>query len=223
MMISDAYSSRLNYRHVAFVALMLSCGSVYAQVDSTQSPQPTIPEEVETPPEKVEVQTQLGTVEGKKVGKSDGENYPIEMRSPKKAAIMSAALPGLGQAYNKKYWKIPILYAGFGVAGWYLRDNLRNIERFKQAYIAETDGNPETINDTGFGTQQLNDIIDQYTQWRDLSYIAIFAIYVLNIVDASVDAHLFYFDVSEDISMNLKPYWNPLMPTVPGLTLTMKL
>jgi hypothetical protein len=136
---------------------------------------------------------------------------------------MSACLPGLGQVYNKKYWKVPIVYAGFGVAGYYLNDNLRNIRRYKDGLRAELDGDPATINTTGFNTAQLELLIDQFTQWRDLSYIALGAIYILNIVDATVDAHLFYFDVSDDLSMRIRPYWSPFTPAMPGITLSVKL
>ncbi len=136
---------------------------------------------------------------------------------------MSAILPGLGQAYNNRYWKIPIIYGGFALSGYYLSDNLKNIEKYKNAYIADIDGDPNTINDSGYNTDDLNTLIDQYTQWRDLSYIAIGIIYVLNILDASVDAHLLDFNVSEDISMNISPTWMPLNNRVPGLTLTVKL
>ena len=170
----------------------------------------------------VEVETRLGRVEGEKVKKSSMEDY-TPLRSPRKAALLSLAVPGLGQIYNKKYWKVPILYAGFAVTGWYLRDNIQNIQFYKDAFIAATDGNPETVNPTDFTPQQLERLMDQYYEWRDLSYIILGLIYILNIVDASVDAHLFYFDVSEDISMRIRPTWSPLMPAFPALSLTLKL
>lgn len=193
---------------------MALLGPLRAQIDTTAV-------DTASSPQRIQVETKLGTVEGKKIKKSDGVNYPVEMRDPKKAAIMSAALPGLGQAYNKKYWKIPILYAGFGVAAWYLRDNLQNIQFYRNELIAIT--NDPTLDPTGQLRQQFQANMDLYYEWRDLSYIALAAIYILQIVDASVDAHLFYFDVSEDISMRVKPYWTPLMPAAPGLTFSFKL
>jgi|SRR5690554_308182 len=164
-----------------------------------------------------------GTLSGdvKKVETPPEES--IYFHSPKKATIMSAILPGLGQAYNKKYWKIPILYGGFALTGYYLNDNLKNIDKYKQAYIAETDGDPSTVNPTQYNTVQLNQLIDRYKQWRDLSYIAFAVIYALNIIDANVDAHLFYFDVSEDISLNWAPYLSPERNQGVGLSLTLKL
>lgn len=145
------------------------------------------------------------------------------LHSPKKAVIMSALLPGLGQIYNKKYWKVPIIYGGFAVTAYYLRDNLQNIDKFKKAYLAETDDNPETTNSTGLSSRQLLDVVEQYKNWRDLSYIVFGAIYVLNIIDANVDAHLFYFDVSKDLSLNLRPYLNIASGSSAGLSLCLKL
>jgi len=115
-------------------------------------------------------------------------------------------LPGAGQIYNKKYWKLPIVYGGLGLSIYYLDDNLANIRFFKRNLIAIQDDDPNTINETSFTSSQLSDIIDQYKNWRDLSYVAIGAVYALQILDANVDAHLFYFDVDEDISLNLIPY-----------------
>lgn len=195
----------------------MMCLNAAAQEDTTTvAPTPRVGEQIE-------VETRRGTIEGKKVGKSDGENYPVEMRSPRKAVLYSAVLPGLGQAYNKKYWKIPILYGGFALTGYYLRDNLRNIDFYRNAIIADINGDVNSPDYTGLPRDFLDRSLEQYLQWRDLSYIAFGIIYILNMVDASVDAHLFYFDVSEDISMNIKPYWSPFMPTMPGLTFTLKL
>lgn len=168
------------------------------------------------------VKVDRGTI----VGDVENAQIPVnaaELHNPRKATWMSVALPGLGQAYNKKYWKIPIIYGGFAVAGYYLNDNLKQINKYKDAFAAETDDDPNTINDTGFNTAQLEGFIDQYKNWRDLSYIALGAIYILNIIDASVDAHLFYFDVSEDISMNIQPYVNPIGTSSAGFVLSLKL
>lgn len=200
---------------VIFTLLMITPAA--AQIDTTDTQMPG-------KQKRTEVQEYRGgTITGEKVKEQPDSPYFTELRSPKKAAVMSAVLPGLGQAYNKKYWKIPIQYAGFAVAGWYLRDNLQNIDLYKQAFIAETDGNPATVNNTGFNQNQLQQLIDQYTEWRDLSYIAFGIIYILGIVDASVDAHLFYFDVSDDISMNVRPHWSPFLFSAPGLSFTLKL
>lgn len=162
-----------------------------------------------------------GLVEGEIVETTDEEPEPFH--SPRKAALLSTFLPGAGQIYNKKYWKLPILYGGFGLAAYYLSDNLKRIDRYKTAYGATIDGDPNTTNDTGFSPTQLLTLVDQYKTWRDWSYIAIGAIYVLQIVDASVDAHLFYFDVNDDISLEVNPYFQPFGMASGGVLLTFRL
>ena len=186
--------------------LIVFCANVsFAQTDTTNA----------------EIDVERGRIEGDVQQVTDESIEKIH--SPKKATLMSVALPGLGQIYNKKYWKVPIIYGGFAVAGWYLNDNLKQINFYKDAFIAETDGDPATDNSTGFNSSQLEELISQYKTWRDLSYIAIAAIYVLNIIDANVDAHLFYFDVGEDLTMNIQPYVTPSLRPVAGLTLSLKL
>lgn len=199
----------LNYK-VAILLFCLGCisSNLFSQTDSTAV-----------------IKTQRGQVSGE-VEKAidEPEEYQLEkLHSPKKAWILSAVLPGAGQIYNKKYWKAPIVWGGLAVAGYYLNDNLKQLNLYRDAYVAETDGNPETINDTGLNQTLLLDRIDTYKTWRDWSYIALAAVYILNIVDANVDAHLFYFDVSEDISMNFAPYFNPMANRSAGVSLMLKL
>ena len=148
-----------------------------------------------------------------------------KIHSPKKAAIYSAILPGLGQAYNKKYWKIPIVYAGFGAIGYFIKWNNGNYKVMKQAYIDLTTGDPnegshvELLppgwdgNDSGdysFAKTALSKQQDYYRRNRDLLIISFVGFYGLNIIDASVDAHLFDFDISEDLTFN----WQPSMQSV---------
>lgn len=197
------------------LATVFACMAFFAKAQ-TDTTIVNVPDSTEV------IKVDRGTVTG------DVKEVPVPVdsayiHSPKKATIMSAALPGLGQIYNKKYWKVPIIYGGFAVAGYFLNDNLTNIRKYKDLYIAETDDDPTTINDSPYSYQDLDRIIDQYKQWRDLSYIAIAAIYALNIIDANVDAHLFYFDVSEDISLNVMPYMSPVRSQGVGFSLTLKL
>ncbi len=149
-----------------------------------------------------------------------------EIHSPKKAAIYSAILPGWGQAYNKKYWKIPLIYVGFGTIGYFIGWNNKNYKVLKLAYSDLTDDddstnsyldldaakyynldNPDERNKFKNG---LNKQQNYYRRNRDLLIISIVGFYGLNIIDASVDAHLFDFDISEDLSFN----WQPSMHTV---------
>ena len=146
--------------------------------------------------------------------------------SPKKAALYSTLLPGLGQAYNKKYWKIPLIYAGFGGIGYFIGWNNKNYKVIKLAYSDLTDENDATNTHLDLDASQyynlendsekakfqtaLNKQQDYYRRNRDLLVISFAAFYGLNIIDASVDAHLFDFDISEDLSFN----WQPSMINV---------
>lgn len=146
---------------------------------------------------------------GKKVVEIDSSAYK---HSPKTAAIMSAALPGLGQVYNKKYWKVPIIYAGFGALTYYIIDNNKNYVAFRDAYRARVDDNL-TNNDIKkeYTTDQLRIIKNIYWKNRDLMIILTATLYALNILDATVDAHFFTYDISDDLSLRISPIIEPSM------------
>lgn len=144
-----------------------------------------------------------------------------EIHSPKKATIYSAVLPGLGQAYNKKYWKIPIIYIGFGIIGYFIDWNNDNYQLYKVAYQHFADTIPETNDYLDLDGAQGYDLEnptsrenfksalirqqDYNRRNRDLLIISMIGFYGLNIIDASVDAHLFNFDISDDLTMNWQP------------------
>ncbi len=146
-----------------------------------------------------------------------------EIHSPKKATIYSAVLPGLGQAYNKKYWKIPFIYIGFGAIGYFIDWNNDNYQLSKTAYIHLTDDDDNTtayLKLKGIEYYDLNNASDRanlataltkrqdyYRRNRDFLIISMLGFYGLNIIDASVDAHLFNFDVGDDLTLN----WQPTM------------
>tara|TARA_Y100001968_G_C19425304_1_gene754021 strand:+ start:1958 stop:2482 length:525 start_codon:yes stop_codon:yes gene_type:complete len=121
------------------------------------------------------------------------------------ATILSAACPGLGQLYNKKYWKIPVLYASLGTIVYYYVQNNQQYHNYKSAYIAEIDNNINTINNTGYNATNLIQLQDQYRDNRDLSAFLLALLYTLNIVDACVDAHLLNYNVNDNLSLYLKP------------------
>lgn len=130
-----------------------------------------------------------------------------QRHSPRKASILSAVAPGAGQIYNRKYWKAPIVWAGLGTAVYFIRENSREFERYKTAYIALVDGDPDTVDEFNgqFAPDQVLTVTDTYRRWRDLSYIAFGLVYMLNVVDASVDAHFVRFDVGRDLTMGVGP------------------
>lgn len=134
------------------------------------------------------------------------------VHSPHKATIYSAVLPGLGQFYNKKYWKIPIVYTGIGVIGYFALENRSEYRKASEAYIYKF--NEETYeidNDLidRYDVDVLRDIRDYYRRNMELSYIILALWYGLNIVDATVDAHLFNYDVGDNLSVQIEP---TLMP-----------
>ncbi|SMO52966.1 hypothetical protein SAMN06265379_102283 [Saccharicrinis carchari] len=153
----------------------------------------------------------------------------IKTHSPHKATFYSAILPGLGQAYNKKYWKIPILYAGIGGVIYGLDFNTTNYKKYRRAYrdfliqdpanksylevLPPTISEDQVINGGQYASwfqQALENKKKYYKKYRDLSYVGLALVYVLNLVDASVDAHFKSFDVSNDLSMHVEPTITPV-------------
>ena len=148
--------------------------------------------------------------------------------SPTRAAIYSAVLPGLGQGYNKKYWKIPIVWAGFGVITYFIVTNTREYKTYNEAstYVAAGDSvyiDNEYVDK--YDEQQLLDGKNYYRRNMELSYIIGGLWYLLNIIDASVDAHFFDYDISEDLTIRVDPVMlhrrDDYRP-VSGLKLTLK-
>ena len=123
---------------------------------------------------------------------------------PARAAIYSAVIPGAGQVYNRKYWKVPIVLGGLGVSYWFIRENNREFQRYKTAYLDVVNGREDEFHGA-YGADQLRSVADTYQRWRDLSYVAIGLVYALNIIDATVDGYFVRFDVSDDLSLNAAP------------------
>lgn len=146
------------------------------------------------------------------------------IHSPQKAAMFSAVFPGLGQLYNKSYWKLPLLYGGLGFLGYYLVRYNDQYNSFREAYILRTDNNPLTIDQfdptlkAGYTTETLIEAREFYRRQRDLTVIGITAVYIANILDAAVDGYLFDYDISEDLSLKLTPsllkYQGQLQPAL---------
>lgn len=145
-----------------------------------------------------------------------------DTHSVKKAVIFSAVLPGLGQAYNRKWWKIPIFYAGLGTLGYFAYTNHVQHTALVNEYINRQD-NPSYIIPDEY--QNLDDqaLITQHRSYqdnRDLMILGFIAVYAVNLIDAAVDAHFFYYDISDDLSLN----WSPLLtPNCTGISLGLKI
>lgn len=133
-----------------------------------------------------------------------------EGHDPAKAALLSAALPGAGQIYNKKYWKLPIVYVGLGGLAGLVGYSAVEWKGYTNAYRLELDGDSLTNGSyRGFtGETQLLIKRKQFKRTLDLSAIALTVYYLLNIVDATVDAHLIDFNVTDDISVSIAPDFN---------------
>ena len=146
-----------------------------------------------------------------------------KVHSPRKAAIRSAILPGLGQIYNQKYWKVPIVWGALGITGSIFVFNLNQYHDTRFAYttkynmrVFKTDSAKydDIRNDLKpLSEESLRYYRDQYR--RDVDYTAVFFILIwgLNVVDAAVDAHLKSFDVSPDLSFKIKPGYSDFAKT----------
>ena len=135
----------------------------------------------------------------------------LKIHSPDKATIMSAIVPGSGQIYNRKYWKLPIIYGGAVAIVYFVNFNHRYYRDFRNAYRYRTDNNPSTV-DNYVGTytdQNLLDLRDYYRRNLEFTYIVGGAIYLLNILDAAIDANLWNYNISDDLSLKVTPMLSP--------------
>ena len=124
-------------------------------------------------------------------------------KSPKKASIYSAVIPGAGQIYTKKYWKVPIIYGGLVTSAYFINDNNNQYKEYREAALLSYETGEDQL---GYTYSELITLKDHYKRNREISYFSFVGVYILNIIDASVNAHLFHFDVSDDISLNIRPY-----------------
>ena len=144
---------------------------------------------------------------------------------PRKATLYSAILPGAGQFYCKAYWRIPIIYAGLGVVTYFIITNQQEYNTFNSAYIQSV--TPGSNYNGIYTSADLLNIKNYYQRNFQLSIIGAAFIYLLNIIDADVDAQLHSFDVSDDISLHFTPKltpnpWAGNFAFQPGFTLVKK-
>ena len=123
-------------------------------------------------------------------------------KSPKKAALFSL-IPGGGQIYTKKYWKVPIIYSALATSGFFIHDNNKNYKHYRDTYLNRLDGISDDINYTN---SELITLKDYYKRNREISIMLFSLAYILNIVDASVNAHLFQYEIDENISFKIDPF-----------------
>ena len=167
--------------------------------------------------------------------KSKVDTVKPKVHSPKIAARRSAIIPGWGQAYNKKYWKIPIVYTGLGISGYIFVNNIKIYKEYKFAYSARIKAMPPpqgSSDSTDY--DQLDDIYkvlspnsirsarDEFRRYVDYSALIFLLLWGLNVVDATVDAHLKNFDISPDLSLRFRPGYSDMAKTN-GVSLVLKI
>ena len=175
-----------------FILSIFFCCNIFAQTDSTKS-------------------KMVDSTSKKNILSLDTS---AKKYNPKVATFRSAVLPGWGQAYNKKYWKIPIIYGALGITAGVFFYNLKTYKILKQAIILRSDtiqGNDNLVDPrfVNFSTESIRSYRNSFRQNVDYSVLFFIVFWGLNVVDATVDAHLKSFDVSDDISLKIKPGYNP--------------
>lgn len=147
--------------------------------------------------------------------------------SPHTATMYAAILPGLGQIYNKKYWKLPLLYGGAAALGYAIHFNNKYLKKYSNAYRDFLLGDPNNksymyfVNKAHLTEADVQGVYkswfqnslkkkkDYYRRYRDMSIFGMAGLYIVQIVDACVDAHFFNFDVSDDLAINWVPAASP--------------
>jgi Family of unknown function (DUF5683) len=172
----------------------------------------------------------VSQAQDKTADKEKRKKIKVLNSKPRKAAIMSAIVPGSGQIYNKQYWKAPIAWVGLGVTGFLYYQNKTFFTDFKDAYNNSINGSAQTktsINGYPLANKSSDQIAkerDSYRYYRDLDLLIGLGIYALNIVDASVGAHLKDFKINDDLSLKVKPllYANINRQFTAGLTINLR-
>lgn len=149
-------------------------------------------------------------------GITNAQEKKIEEKehSPKKAIYLALALPGAGQIYNKKYWKLPLVYGALAGSLSYTVYNHNRFKKFESAlkdFQESTDENPEKYLGL-YDETKVGEIALEYRNERDRGILITAGVYLLQVLDAYVDAHLFDFDISDDLSLNISPSFNYSLP-----------
>lgn len=210
----------MNLKEIKFLFLiLLFCFITYIPVQGQEFD--TIPNtSIVIPKSDSIVQDTILQVEDVKVK----SKYP----NPKKAAFLSLAIPGGGQIYNKRWWKLPLVYGALGGVIYAIDYNTGFYNRFRVALIAERDDNkPHEFDGLSIDNEQsLLNLRNEFDKNRQLAYVGLVAVYALTAVEAFVDAHLKNFDIDEDLSFQVKPQLEtiPIMgQTLMGLSVSIPL
>jgi hypothetical protein len=165
-------------------------------------------------------QTEIESNQKPESGKREKPDYSSLPKNPRKATLLSAILPGAGQVYNGKAWKVPILYGGFMTDIYFIGFNNKRYQTFREALFAFDDGDKSQF--PSLNRDALVRNVDYWRQNRDMTILLLAAIYALNLVDANVDAHLSGFDISDDIAMKIEPNVGIFTASNASMGLTLK-
>jgi len=153
--------------------------------------------------------------------KKEKPDYSSLPKNPRKATMLSAILPGAGQVYNGKAWKVPILYAGFMADIYFIGYNNQRYQVFREALFAFDEGEDNLF--PSLNRDALVRNVDYWRRNRDLTILLLGVIYALNIIDANVDAHLSGFDISDELSLAIEPSMQQFAAQNQSLGISVKL
>jgi len=191
-------------RHLLFITLFIfSCADSFAQAVPDTSLSQTVPDTLAR-------RKRAEAAQGLHVQSPAVIAAPFQPE-PKRSGLLSAIIPGLGQAYNHQYWKIPVIYTGVAASAYFLSYNNHQYQTYRKAYIARIDSDPATTDDyTGiYTTDALKQLQDGYKKYLDLTVLLTGVGYMLQVMDAVVYAHLRNFDMSRNLSMKVAPVLAP--------------
>lgn len=211
---------------VALITILLLPQSSMAQTDSTYVVKDSTYVSVDSttvidfePANDLEEYWQADTTEMLEVKQKSKRDWATWRPNPKRAMWLAIVLPGAGQIYNRKYWKLPIIYGGFVGSIYALQWNNQMYHDYSQAFLDLSDEDPNTQSYNQFlhlGNQITEANEDRYKtlfkkrkdyfrRYRDLSFFVLLGVYAISVIDAYVDASLSEFDISKDLSMKVSP------------------
>jgi hypothetical protein len=168
----------------------------------------------------------IDTLKTEKIAKKRLEKpYVYNPLAPSKAAFYSAIFPGMGQIYNKKYWKAPIVWGALALPVYYYQINNSDYKRYRNAYRLRKNGLPDEFIVDGVeivSTQTLETAQEQLRENRDMSLLTGVILYILQIVEASVNAHLIQFNTDDNLTIKPQLIMDPIRIETPSIGLTFK-
>ncbi len=208
----------------ACIFLLLACGKIATAQQIDTLPPPAKEAVPALPPNAADTTQLSSTSVAKKKKQGFIKRFFADYPNPNKALYMALAIPGGGQLYNKRWWKVPIAYGAYAMFIVAIDRNTSRYRLYRDAYIAELKGELHPFSGTSLDANDLRTIRDGYDKNKQLSYIGLVATHLVVTAEAFVDAHLRTFDVSDDISFQLKPAatFLPSGDTFAGLGLVVK-